>query len=146
MLDKIKKAASETTDSLQDKVSNNLAKAKETTDSLQDKVTNNLKNELKPQIIKQATSINYSAISSALKLLDKMHSVPKSVIDSIDLLQNAANEYKQSDKPDRDDEFLNYLVNNVDAKLILTSIEPIVKLIPFGEIIVLLLKLIIKYK
>jgi hypothetical protein len=169
ILDKMKKIASETTVSLQDKVSNNLAKASETTVSLKDKVsdnlakasetaislqgkvTSNLKNELKPQIIQQAAKINYGEISSALKLLDNEHPVPEIVILSIDLLQNAADEYKQSDKPDRDDEFLSCLVNNVDAKFILASIEPIVIFIPppyniYVKMTVWLLKLIVNYK
>jgi hypothetical protein len=153
--DKVKKAVNETTVSLQDKVKKvnettvslqgKVKKAvNETTVSLQDKVK---RNELKPQIIKQAANIDYSKISSALKQLNKVHPIPKIVILNIDLLQNAADEYKQSDNPNKDNEFLNYIIKSVDAKFILASIEPIMRFIPFpfGNMLVMLLKLIVIY-
>jgi hypothetical protein len=126
IFDKVKKTVSETTVSLQDKV----------------------KSELKPQIIKQAVKIDYSKISYALKHLDRVHSIPETIILSIDLLQNAADEYKQSDSPNKDDEFLNYIIKSVDANFILASIEPIARFIPFpfGNMLVMLLKLIVKWK
>jgi hypothetical protein len=146
MFDKIKKITNETTVSLQDKVTNNLNIAKETTVSLQDKVANNLKDGLKLQIIKQAANINYNVISSSIKALDKGGSIPQSIILSIDLLQKATDEYNRSENPNRDDEFLNYLINNIDAGLVLETLAPFIKQIPYGGIIVMVLKLIVKYK
>jgi len=103
---------------------------------------------MKPQIIKQATNIHYGAISNYLRTNNHGISVNESVIVSIDLLQKAADDYKNSLENDKDEQFLNCIINNVDIEFVLLSIKPIVKFIPppAGKLLVILLELIIKAK
>jgi hypothetical protein len=112
------------------------------TQSLQKKVT-----DTKPQIIKQATTIDYDEVIAILKVVDTTDSIPEAVFLSITLLQKAADEYKQSSNPNKDEEFLQCIVNNIDAEMILKVLEPIASQIPtYGWAIVLILRLIIKLR
>jgi len=105
-----------------------------------------VKSELKPQIIKQATNINYGAISNYLRTNEHGISVNESVIVSIDLLQKAANDYKESSEENKNETFISCIVDNIDAEFILASIKPIAQFIPGGKVLVLLLELLIKAK
>jgi hypothetical protein len=102
-------------------------------------------NNLKPQIVKQAAGIEYGAIADGLRQLSAVRSIPENVILSLDLLQGAANTYNESTSDRRDDAFLNHLVNNIDAALILSTLEPIAGVIPFGTPVVTVLKWIVKF-
>jgi hypothetical protein len=139
IFDKIKKIGDEIS----------IDKLKKTTDeatiSLQTQI-NNVSGNLKPQIIQQAVNINYDAISTSLRRVNRVHLIPECVILSMEILQKASDDYKASLECDKDEKFLNCIVNNIDAKFVLENIKPIVKLIPAGGIIVMLLKLILKLK
>jgi hypothetical protein len=139
IFDKIKKIGDEIS----------IDKLKKTTDetvvSLQTQV-NSTSSNLKPQIINQAVNINYGAISTSLRKINRVHLIPKCVILSLDILQKASDDYKASLECDKDEKFLNCIANNIDAKFVLDSIKPIVKLIPAGGIIVMLLKIIVSRK
>jgi hypothetical protein len=115
----------------------------ETAQSMQETITNVTKNELILQIIQQATKINYNAISMALG----KYPIPKKVLLSIDILQKATHEYQQSSSLDKGEKFLNCIVNNINAKMVLETLVPIAGMIPVYEpVIILVLKLIIKLK
>ena len=113
---------------------------------LTNEVTTNVKNEFKPQIIKQATNINYGAISNFLQTNNLGVSVNESVIISIDLLQKAANDYNNSLEENKDEKFLSCIIDNIDADFILASIKPISNFIPGGKVLIFLLELVIKSK
>ncbi|MDR2650802.1 MAG: hypothetical protein LBC68_00600 [Prevotellaceae bacterium] len=115
-------------------------------DKIKQTTSSTIESSVKPQLVKQATNIDYGAVSNSLETIDNLHPIPESIFLSLDLLQKAADNYKLSTAANKDDEFFNFLVNNIDAKLILTTLEPLASIIPGGPLIVMALKLIIKVK
>ena len=100
-------------------------------------------NDMKPQIIDQAANINYNAIAVSLQTIRPVYSVPNSVILSMKILQNAADDYNASTAKDKDERFLNCIVNQIDAEFLLASIKPMAKFIPGGGVIIKMLQLVV---
>jgi hypothetical protein len=73
-----------------------LDKVKKISDNTIQSIANKTKNDLKSQIIKQVTNINYSIISSTLRTVNNVHPIPDSVILNLELLRDATDNYKQS--------------------------------------------------
>jgi len=99
---------------------------------------------VKSVVVKQAVEINYETV--LLALTKAKVSIPSSLNHGIEIIKNAADIYNKSVSENKDDEFISYLVENLDAKHILNDITPIVKIIPFGSIIMYLLRFIIRKK
>ena len=115
----------------------------QTTTNITNSMANSWSNlDAKSPVIKQATNINYDSVLTALNSMPS--DIPTSLTPSIDLLKEAAETYNNSVSENKNDEYINYLVKNLDAQFILNTIEPVVKSIPFGSIIVYLLRFIVK--
>jgi hypothetical protein len=99
---------------------------------------------MKSVVVKQAIGVNYKTVS--LALTKTKVPIPSSLNHGIEVIKNAADMYNKSVSKNKEDEFISYLVENLDAKHILNDITPIVKIIPFGSIIVYLLRFIIRKK
>lgn len=100
----------------------------------------------KSVVIKQATSVNYENMLTSVNTLGESVPASKSLIAPIRLLNEASAVYNQSESENKDDEFINYLVDNIDAEKILTEIEPVIQYIPNGNYIVMILRFIINFK
>jgi hypothetical protein len=98
--------------------------------------------DVKSIVVRNIVNIDYDTVLIGLNLCKVL--VPSSVTHGIRLIKSASILYKESDSENREDDFVNYLTDNLDAEYILNDIKPIVKMIPFGGLIMLLIKYIIK--
>lgn len=112
------------------------------------KSANNLATSLptKSIIIKQVTSVNYDKTLNRVKALEGKVPNSQNLIAPIQLLQEASTNYNQSESENKDAEFINYIIKNIDAQQVLDTIEPIIQYIPNGNYIVMGLRFIIKMK
>ena len=74
--------------------------------------------------------------------------IPQSEIvrSTILTLNDASNEYFLSDESNKNKVFINSIIDNIDAEKAIDAFEPIVKFIPFGSVILFILKAIVKFK
>ena len=116
-------------------------------DKLKD-TANNLAASLptKSAIIKQVSSVNYDKALDSVKALEEKAPDSQNLIAPIQLLQEASTIYNQSESENKDDEFINYIIENIDAEQVLDKIEPVIQYIPNGNYIVMALRFIIKMK
>lgn len=100
----------------------------------------------KSVIVKQATSVDYEKLLFSLNTISETVPASTKLVVPIQLLNEASIRYNQSDSEMKDDEFINYLVDNIDAEQILSEIEPVAQYIPNGNYIVMVLRFIINLK
>ena len=100
----------------------------------------------KSVLIKQATSANYENMLVSVNALGESMPASKSLIAPIQLLNEASVAYNQSESENKDEEFINYIIDNIDAEKVLCEIEPVIRYIPNGNYIVMILHFIINLK
>lgn len=100
----------------------------------------------KSMLIKQATSVNYENIIVSVHALGESVPESKSLIAPIQLLNEAAVAYNQSESENRDEEFINYIIDNIDVEKVLCEIEPVIQYIPNGNYIVMILRFVFHLK
>ncbi|WP_455590570.1 hypothetical protein [Bacteroides sp.] len=100
----------------------------------------------KSVLIKQATSANYENMLVSVNALGESIPASKSLIAPIQLLNEASVAYNQSESENKDEEFINYIIDNIDAEKVLCEIEPVIQYIPNGNYIVMILHFIINLK
>ena len=97
-------------------------------------------------IIDKVVSINFL---ETLDFVDKNENlIPQSEIvrSTILTLNDASNDYFLSEDNNKNSVFINSIINNIDAEKAIDAFEPIVKFIPFGSVILFILKAIVKFK
>lgn len=100
----------------------------------------------KSVLIKQATSVNYENMLASVNTLGESVPASKSLIAPIQLLNEATVAYNQSESKNKDEEFINYIIDNIDAEKVLCEIEPVIQYIPNGNYIVMILRFVINLK
>ncbi len=100
----------------------------------------------KSVLIKQATSVNYENMLASVNTLGESVPASKSLIAPIQLLNEATVAYNQSESENKDEEFINYIIDNIDAEKVLCEIEPVIQYIPNGNYIVMILRFVINLK
>lgn len=100
----------------------------------------------KSYAVKKACEIDYNKSIDGVNKLGKDLPGVTSVSEALVVLRDSADEYNQSSSATKEDEFIERVVNGIDAEKTLKDIEPIVSLIPYGDYIVIALKYIIKKK
>lgn len=102
--------------------------------------------EFVSSIIDKVVSINFL---ETLDFVEKNENIiPQSEIvrSTILTLNDASNEYFLSDESNKNKVFINSIIDNIDAEKAIDAFEPIVKFIPFGSVILFILKAIVKFK
>ena len=97
-------------------------------------------------IIDKVVSINFL---DTLEFVEKNENmIPQSEIvrSTVLTLNDASNDYFLSDESDKNKVFVNSIIDNIDAEKAINAFEPIVKFIPFGNVILFILKTILKFK
>ena len=87
----------------------------------------------KSVLVKQVASVNYENMLVSVNTLEESVPASKSLIAPIQLLN-------------KDEEFINYIIENIDADKVLCEIEPVIQYIPNGNYIVMLLRFVINFK
>ena len=100
----------------------------------------------KSVLVKQVASVNYENMLVSVNTLEDSVPASKSLIAPIQLLNEASAAYNQSQSENKDEEFINYIIENIDADKVLCEIEPVIQYIPNGNYIVMLLRFVINFK
>ena len=100
----------------------------------------------KSVLVKQVASVNYENMLVSVNTLEESVPASKSLIAPIQLLNEASAAYNQSQSENKDEEFINYIIENIDSDKVLCEIEPVIQYIPNGNYIVMLLRFVINFK
>jgi len=109
---------------------------------------NSLQNneEFVSSIIDKVVSINFLETLDFVEKNENMIPQSEIVRSTILTLNDASNEYFLSDESNKNKVFINSIIDNIDAEKAIDAFEPIVKFIPFGSVILFILKAIVKFK
>ena len=109
---------------------------------------NSLQNneEFVSSIIDKVVSINFLETLDFVEKNENMIPQSEIVRSTILTLIDASNEYFLSDESNKNKVFINSIIDNIDAEKAIDAFEPIVKFIPFGSVILFILKAIVKFK
>lgn len=102
--------------------------------------------EIKTAIIGKVVSVDYGIVLEHLNSNKNTYPRTDLLISTVATLQEAAEIYKASDSPCKENDFMLYLVTNIDPEKVINELEPIATLIPMGSLILMILKLLLKYK
>ncbi len=97
-------------------------------------------------VVEKVVELDYSTIYGAVTLLGDKVPASQKPLPVISVLHSAAIQYKESDSDTKDSEFIDRLVENIDAEQVLCEVEPYVGLIPGGGVFIMLLKFIVNIK
>lgn len=100
---------------------------------------------VKTSLIKQAVTTDYGKLEQSINLASGEVPATDCLIPVIDVLKLASETYNESTSENREDEFVNCLIENIDAEAVLKEVEPYIQLIPSGNYIVLILRMIVKW-
>ncbi len=133
LFNKISKAATESGEKLSKFTSENGAKLKEQATQIDQHA-----------IIQKAVEIEYDKVEKAVVIASRFMKALKAFVPSVDVLRNAATNYKVSESEDKDTEYIDYLKKHIDAKYLMETIQPIADSIPGGGIIISVLEILVK--
>ena len=102
--------------------------------------------EFVSSIIDKVVSINFLETLDFVEKNENMIPQSEIVRSTILTLNDASNEYFLSDESNKNKVFINSIIDNIDAEKAIDAFEPIVKFIPFGRVILFILKAIVKFK
>lgn len=97
----------------------------------------------KKDMIKIVAGINYAKIQPVLGLVAEKYPLASDLDEPFRILGEAAAIYQASDSENKDDEFLDYLKENMDVRMLIMQLEPVVSFLPYGNLIMTVLKLVI---
>ena len=100
--------------------------------------------EIKSAIIGYVFSIDYSFILDHLNNNKNNYPMSDLIISTVETFIEAGEIYKTSESICKDRDFIIYMVTNIDPEKVINELEPIVSLVPWGGVILLVLKLLIK--
>ncbi len=95
-------------------------------------------------IIQKAVEVEYDKVEKAIAISARFVKSLKALIPSVDVLRDAAANYKVSESEDRDAEYIGYLKTHLDAKYLLETLTPVADSIPGGGIIISVLEILVK--
>lgn len=133
LFNKISKAATESGEKLSKFTSESGAKLKEQTAQI-DQHT----------IITKAVEVEYDKVEKAVAIAARFVKALKALVPSVDVLRDAAANYKVSESEDKDAEYINYLKTHLDAKYLMETLTPVADSIPGGGIIISVLEILVK--
>lgn len=133
LFNKISKAATESGEKLSKFTSESGAKLKEQAAQI-DQHT----------IITKAVEVEYDKVEKAVAIAARFVKALKALVPSVDVLRDAAANYKVSENEDKDAEYINYLKTHLDAKYLLETLTPVADSIPGGGIIISVLEIWVK--
>ncbi len=133
LFNKISKAATESGEKLSKFTSESGAKLKEQAAQI-DQHT----------IITKAVEVEYDKVEKAVAIAARFVKALKALVPSVDVLRDAAANYKVSENEDKDAEYINYLKTHLDAKYLLETLTPVADSIPGGGIIISVLEIFVK--
>jgi|LSQX01.2.fsa_nt_gb hypothetical protein len=102
--------------------------------------------EIKSVIIEKVVSVDYTKVLDHLNSNKSTYPRTDLLISTIETLQEAAEIYKTSESPCKENDFMLYLVTNIDPEKVINELEPISNFIPMGNLILMILKYLLKYK
>ena len=102
--------------------------------------------EFVSSIIDKVVSINFLETLDFVEKNENMIPQSEIVRSTILTFNDASNEYFLSDESNKNKVFINSIIDNIDAEKAIDAFEPIVKFIPFGSVILFILKAIVKFK
>ena len=102
--------------------------------------------EFVSSIIDKVVSINFLETLDFVEKNENMIPQSEIVRSTILTLNDASNEYFLSDESNKNKVFINSIIDNIDAEKAIDAFELIVKFIPFGSVILFILKAIVKFK
>ena len=102
--------------------------------------------EFVSSIIDKVVSINFLETLDFVEKNENMIPQSEIVRSTILTLNDASNEYFLSDESNKNKVFINSIIDNIVAEKAIDAFEPIVKFIPFGSVILFILKAIVKFK
>lgn len=100
----------------------------------------------KEKIVHVLTGVNYNAVIKAVGFVAKFKEYLNAAIPSLNLLKKASDNYKTSESEVKDQEFFDFIIANLDAQLLLDTLEPISDSIPMGSELVFALKMLLELK
>lgn len=102
--------------------------------------------EIKSAIIGKVVLIDYSVVLGHLHSNKNTYPRTDILIATVETLQEAAEIYKTSESPCKENDFMLYLVTNIDPEKVINELESIASFIPMGNLILMILKYLLKYK
>lgn len=92
----------------------------------------------------KVTEIDYS--KPLLFLQENKNRFPKSsvLISSLETLQEASLNYKTSEVENKEKIFFKHIYNTIEVSKAIDELEPIVNFVPYGNLIMIVLKMIVK--
>lgn len=98
----------------------------------------------KSTIIGQAASVNYDGIATVVASVSDKFPEVKGIIPAILILKEASNNYNLSESENKDEEFINFLIDNTDIEKIIENISPLIEYIPNGKYIIMIFRFVVK--
>ena len=95
-------------------------------------------------IIQKAVEVEYDKVEKAVAIAARFVKALKALVPSVDVLRDAAVNYKVSESEDKDAEYIGYLKTHLDAKYLLETLTPVADSIPGGGIIISVLEILVK--
>lgn len=95
-------------------------------------------------IITKAVEVEYDKVEKAVAIAARFVKALKALVPSVDVLRDAAANYKVSENEDKDAEYINYLKTHLDAKYLLETLTPVADSILGGGIIISVLEILVK--
>ena len=102
--------------------------------------------DIKAAIVGKVVSIDYSPVIEHLTQNKNAYPGADILISSVNTVKEAAKAYTTSGSKCKESDFLLHLASNIDPEKVIKELEPIASLIPMGSIILLILKLLLKFK
>lgn len=100
-----------------------------------------LENSTDPKVfVPKLVALNYDTIIKGVKYGEMLHKSIGAVIEPLNLLKQAAENYKISQADDKETEYIDFLKTNVDAEFLITTLQPIADSLPAGTLIISLLE------
>ena len=107
----------------------------------------NLSNKIdKHKVIEGAVKLDYPKTKKGVKTASLFIKALKSFLPALDVLEMAANEYKESQLSiaEKDHIYIKTVKNNLDVPFLIQTLTPIANSIPGGDLILTLLKEVAK--
>lgn len=102
--------------------------------------------EVKSAIIGKVVSVDYEPVIVHLQENSRSYPRTELLLATVETLQQASLVYKASESPGRDGEFMLFLLSSIEPEKVIDELEPVAAFIPMGSLILMILRLLLKYK
>jgi hypothetical protein len=98
-------------------------------------------------IVEKIVSIDYLKAIEFINKKESMIPGAEIILATLVTLNNASNEYRSSkEDKNKNQQFLTSVVNNIDHGKTIAALKPVVRLIPYGGVLLFVLEMIVKFK